>query len=442
MSKGMRRLSCLALLLWLGCGEASSESSDTGEAETPIAPAATSTAAAGPSKEAAVSVGTSAGARPATTPGVSAPATGAAPGAPGAGSSSAMTAASAPTTPSAGAATPPGAASSADGAAKPAASSSGSAGAGAPAMTPPPAGEEVGQIQPSQLTAGTWDDNRNFQRFEKYRKTLKDKQLSGLMPSTDAEHLDAQKAFSQPAPREKLDVSLVIDTTGSMGDEISYLQSEFLALSAAIEDKYPDAEQRWSLVLYRDKGDEYVTRWFEFSDNVMEFRDKLGEQSANGGGDFPEAPDAAIKAMSELQWRSEENVARLAFWVADAPHHDSNAAAMLDAIHAARELGVHLYPVASSGVDELTEITMRSGAQLTGGRYLFLTDDSGIGGPHKEPTIPCYFVTKLNKAILRMVSIEMSGAYSEPAEDDIIRTGGDPKDGSCKLESGEVVEVY
>jgi hypothetical protein len=97
-----------------------------------------------------------------------------------------------------------------------------------------------------------------------------------------------------------------------------------------------------------------------------------------------------------------------------------------------------VYPVASSGIDEFTELTMRTSAQLTGGRYLFLTNDSGIGGNHKEPSIPCYFVTRLDHAILRMVKIEMSGAYSEPTSEQIIRTGGNPQDGACQLESGEL----
>jgi len=44
---------------------------------------------------------------------------------------------------------------------------------------------------------------------------------------------------------------------------------------------------------------------------------------------------------------------------------------------------------------------MRSAAEITGGRYLFLTDDSGVGGPHKTPEIPCYFVTKLARALVR-----------------------------------------
>ena len=428
MGKGMRRFSWLALLLWLGCGEeaadgahSETESASTTSGANPVGAAETTTAATPPTASAskpgdsggsasrAPGMGSAPTTPSAPTTGFSTPASGASPGSPG------------PSAPAS------------DGSAEDSGSDGGK-----------PSEPEAPQIptQASTLTAGTWDDNRNFERFEKYRKKLKDQQLHGMLPSTDEEHTDAQKAFAQPQPREKLDVSLVIDTTGSMGDEIRYLQTEFLALSSAIEEKYPNAEQRWSLVAYRDMGDQYVTRVFDFSDDVMSFREKLSEQSAGGGGDFPEAPDAALAEMAKLSWRNEDNVARLAFLVADAPHHDNKAEDMLKAIRGARELGVHLYPVASSGVDELTEVSMRSAAQLTGGRYLFLTDDSGVGGEHKEPTIPCYFVTKLDKAILRMVNIEISGVYAEPAEDDIIRTGGNPEDGSCKLESGEVVEVF
>lgn len=109
---------------------------------------------------------------------------------------------------------------------------------------------------------------------------------------------------------------------------------------------------------------------------------------------------------------------------------------MVHAARAAAERDVHIYPIAASGIDELTELTMRSVAQLTLGRYLFLTDDSGIGNSHKEPTIPCYYVTRLDDAILRMVDIEMSGLYREPSSGEIIRTGGDPTDGLCQLEGG------
>ena len=322
------------------------------------------------------------------------------------------------------------------------------ASAGAPSLPSDPGTSLIAEPRPAPnpvnagtLTVGAWDDNRNITRFLDYRKRLHDEQMSGLLDFSPAQHTAAQVG-TQPAAHVTLDISLVIDTTGSMGDELRYLQSEFTALSSTIEAKYPGAEQRWSLVAYRDRGDDYTTRPFDFESDPQVFRQHLAEQSAGGGGDFPEAPDAAFADMNQLSWRADGATARLAFWVADAPHHSDKAGALKSAIETAQAQGVHIYPVASSGVDELTELTMRSAAQLTGGRYLFLTNDSGVGNDHKEPSIPCYFVTKLDDAILRMVDIEMSGVYREPSAAEVIRTGGDPQNGACELESGQTVYVF
>ena len=295
----------------------------------------------------------------------------------------------------------------------------------------------VPQIAPGTLTAGAWDDNRNLDRFLSYRDQLHQQNLSGLLDFSAPDHQAAHDALAQRGPHTTLDVSLVIDTTGSMGDELRYLQAEFVAISTAIETRYPDAEQHWSLVLYKDQGDSYVTRWFDFRSDALEFRDHLAQQSASGGGDFPEAPDVAFEIMNQLAWRTDPATARLAFWVADAPHHAENAAALKAGIEAAEAQDIHIYPVASSGIDELTELTMRSAAQLTGGRYLFLTNDSGVGNDHKEPSIPCYFVTKLDSAILRMVDVEMTGEYREPSAEELVRSSGDPQDGTCTLQSGQ-----
>lgn len=292
------------------------------------------------------------------------------------------------------------------------------------------------------LTAGAWDDNRNFAHFQAFRTTVRG-QVSGAPPFSDDEVGEAHALFEQDATaRTNLEVSLVIDTTGSMGDEMRYLKAEYVALTSAIAERFPDASQRWSLVVYRDEGDMYVTQSFDFQTDVQGFRTLLDRQDAGGGGDFPEAPEQALARMSELSWSTDADTARIAFWVADAPHHDRNAEAMAQAVRTAQAKGIHVYPVASSGIDSLMELTMRMAAQLTGGRYLFLTDDSGVGGAHAEPTIPCYFVTKLNDAVLRMVEIELSGVYREPAADEIIRTGGNPEHGACTLESGETVNAY
>jgi hypothetical protein len=294
------------------------------------------------------------------------------------------------------------------------------------------------------LTAGAWDDNANFQLFLGYQQSIFELQLSGLLTLiTIEQQQSAHDAIAYvPTPRDLLDVALVIDTTGSMADELGYLQAEFEAISSAIFAQHPNAQQRWSLVVYRDEGDQYVVRTFAFTTDIKAFQADLAQQSADGGGDYPEAPDQALAAMNTLAWRQSNSVARLAFWVADAPHHAQRADAMASSIQGAQAAGIHVYPVASSGVDDLTELTMRSAAQLTGGRYLFLTDDSGVGGSHKEPTIPCYFVTKLNAAVVRAVDMEMTGVYHLPDTSEIIRTVGDPVQGVCQLVSGSQAVAY
>jgi hypothetical protein len=313
----------------------------------------------------------------------------------------------------------------------------------APSPVPEPADGSGAEVEPGTLTAGAWDDNLNYGYFSAYRQSMAESQTSGLLPIGEEEFDAAHEAFA-PAPgkKDRLDIALVIDTTGSMGDEIQYLKVEFMTIASTIAASHPNSEQRWSLVVYRDFDDDYVVRSFDFESTLTTFRNNLGAQSAQGGGDFPEAPDRALSALTELGWRDDDATARLAFWVADAPNHPDRAESMATAIRDVASLGIHVYPVASSGIDELTELTMRSTAELTGGRYLFLTDDSGVGGAHKEPTLPCYFVTKLDAAIVRMVDIELSGKYREPSPEEIIRTGGNPKSGACSLGSGDSVFVF
>ncbi len=113
-----------------------------------------------------------------------------------------------------------------------------------------------------------------------------------------------------------------------------------------------------------------------------------------------------------------------------------------NAIRSARDKHIHIDPVPASGVDDLAEYSMRAAAQLTGGRHVLLTNDSGVGDTQKEPEIPCYFVTKLDVAVKRMINIELSGEYREPVADQIIRTGGDPHGGACTLGSGQSFAVF
>lgn len=298
----------------------------------------------------------------------------------------------------------------------------------------------AGGVQAGQLTAGVWDDNLNFDFFSKYVE--KTKGFPGLVPFSNEERAAARdRALSPRTPKNELDIAFVFDTTGSMGDELTYLQAETSGVVASIREKFPNVVPRLALVVYRDHGDAYLKNAFDFTADVAAYDAVLKGQSVNGGGDYEEAVQEGLSAASALSWRPGE-VARIAFWIADAPHHVDDAQATRTAIDAIAQKGVRIYPVAASGVDERMENTMRSAAQYTGGRYLFLTDDSGIGNAHKEPSIPCYRVTRFDRAMVRMVESELTGQRVEPPAEEVLRTVGNPVDGKCSLDDGEQVELF
>jgi hypothetical protein len=309
---------------------------------------------------------------------------------------------------------------------------------GAPSPGIPPDGEN--NAVAGVLTAGIWDDNLNYHRFSDYRDSQA--ALFGRPDFTVGEQDDAELRARARASATALDIALVIDTTGSMGDEITYLQAEFDELSRRIARDYPGVSQRWAIVAYRDVGDDYVVRTLDLGGDLQARQHELDGLVADGGGDIPEAPERGLEAAAQLGWSQEPGVARVAFWVADAPHHTDQAGAFTASVRALRDSGVHVYPVAASGVDELAEYSMRATAQLTLGRYLFLTDDSGVGGSHKEPTIPCYWVTRLDHAMERALRSELEGARVEIDASEVLRAVGSPHDGQCTPDQGAVTYVF
>ena len=76
---------------------------------------------------------------------------------------------------------------------------------------------------------------------------------------------------------------------------------------------------------------------------------------------------------------------------------------MQTATKKASEKGIKIIPVVASGIDKETEFLMRFIACATNGTYVFLTDDSGIGESHLEPTVGKYEVEMLNDLIIRLI---------------------------------------
>lgn len=235
----------------------------------------------------------------------------------------------------------------------------------------------------------------------------------------------------QSSSVDAVDIVLVIDATGSMGDEIDYLKVELRNIARTIERSFPRVDQRFALVVYRDDGDAFVSRSFDFTENLSRFESHLGAQDAAGGGDYPEAMDAGLNDATKLSWSQDS--AKIVFLVADAPPHAEQMRRTMDAVDDLRAMGAAFYPVAASGVASEAEIVMRAAAAGTGGQYVFLTDDSGVGNGHAEPHIPCYEVQSLRDVMIRMVHTELAGERITAGQERTIRSVGSSTDGVCQL---------
>jgi len=194
-------------------------------------------------------------------------------------------------------------------------------------------------------------------------------------------------------------VMFILDTTGSMGDELAYLQKDF---SKIVEDVNID-NISYSVNFYKDEGDEYVVKSNPFTSDAKEIQTLLNAESAGGGGDLPEAVAQALSdCMQNTGWNTMSGK-KIAFLIFDAPPHDGEEEGLYTAVKAAAKRGIHVIPVVASNADRKTELFGRALAIMTNGEYVFLTDDSGIGGSHLEPIIGNYEVEKLHDIIVRII---------------------------------------
>lgn len=206
-------------------------------------------------------------------------------------------------------------------------------------------------------------------------------------------------------PTQHADVIFVFDATGSMGDELEYVKTEINDIISRIQQENPSMNFNLGAVFYRDTGDEYLTRAIDLQSDFGQIESFINQQQAGGGGDFPEAVREALEnAIGQQPWADNAR-ARLLFLILDAPPHydDATIAAVQDQIRAAAEKGIKIIPVTASGIDKETEFLMRFMAIATNGTYTFITDHSGIGNDHLEPTVGDYEVEYLNDLIVRLI---------------------------------------
>ena len=206
---------------------------------------------------------------------------------------------------------------------------------------------------------------------------------------------------------KRADIAFIVDATGSMSDEIDFLKKDLVDILDRAKGGVGEVELRTAAVFYRDEQDEYLTKFSPFTNDYRKTIQYISMQYADGGGDLPEAVHTALEAgLQNLAWNTSAR-ARIAFLVLDAPAHQDHQGVVESLQASIREYakqGVKLIPVFCSSPSKECEFMCRFFSVLTGGTYVFLTDDSGVGGDHIEASVGQFQVEPLNDLLVRLIA--------------------------------------
>jgi uncharacterized protein YegL len=206
----------------------------------------------------------------------------------------------------------------------------------------------------------------------------------------------------------RLDVLFLIDTTGSMGDEIERIKKSLLAVTEKLRGLDREFDLHYAAVLYRDVGDAYVTKSHPFTDDIVAFDQALQSIAASGGGDTPESLNQGLaEAVGRDDWRPD--AAKVVFLIADAPPHMDYQGDIRygETVKAAVARGIKIHSVAASGLEPLGTFVFRQIAQFTRGKFIFIeygtiaatAESHGVAGPVKSNNLDDILFTQIRDEI-------------------------------------------
>lgn len=264
------------------------------------------------------------------------------------------------------------------------------------------------------------------QKFTSYRANVVVGQMKKEVVFDRQGKREIPVAMEMERPLQKsvpLDIVFIMDTTGSMGEEISRLKSTIEIINLNLASLSTKPRIRFGMVLYKDKDDEYLTKIIPLTGDLDKFRSDLDEVNASGGGDEPEDLQSALHdTVKKIAWNSDG--IRLAYIITDAPPHLDYGQQYTYATAArdARRTGIKIFSVGTGGLNLMGEYILRQIAQYTSAAYIFLTyGEKGEGEGGREGSVSHHtganFQTdKLESIIIRLTKEELSHLTDTPLE--------------------------
>ena len=182
--------------------------------------------------------------------------------------------------------------------------------------------------------------------------------------------VSAEARVAKPA-KPQIEVCFVLDTTGSMSGLFEGAKQKIWSIANEMISAKPTPEIKFGLVGYRDRGDEYITKVFNLTDDIDGIYANLQSFKAAGGGDTPESVNEALDdAVRKLTWSTNRNVLKIIFLVGDAPPHMDypNAPKFPDVCQEAMKHDLIINTIQCGMMAETTPI-WKEMAQLSEGSY-------------------------------------------------------------------------
>ena len=187
-----------------------------------------------------------------------------------------------------------------------------------------------------------------------------------------------QAAQVVPAQSHRIEVVFVLDTTSSMSGLIQAAKEKIWSMATTMAGAQENPDIKMGLVAFRDRGDAYITRVFDLSEDLDSMYASLMDFRAQGGGDGPESVNQALyDAIHKVSWSNDSNVYRVVFLVGDAPPHMDyhNDVKYPVTLAAAAKKGIVVNAI-QSGQHHYTRPAWQEIASLGHGEY-FQVEDSG-----------------------------------------------------------------
>ena len=176
----------------------------------------------------------------------------------------------------------------------------------------------------------------------------------------------------------QIEVVFILDTTSSMSGLIQAAKEKIWSIATTMASAEQAPDIRMGLVAFRDRGDTYVTRVFDLSQDLDSMYASLMDLKAQGGGDGPESVNQALyDAINRISWSESDNVYKVAFLIGDAPPHMdyNNDVKFPVTLEMAKRKGIVVNAI-QSGKNTHTAPVWQNIAQLGYGEY-FQVENSG-----------------------------------------------------------------